>query len=155
MSSKKVEEFPRKILVDTNFLISLVNKEDANHENAKNYFKKIIEDGGVLYISSIVWSELHKNRECIFEIIHNFKFSIFRRLDAEKVWEIFDKDEFSKSVAKSGLKDDYKIIAQALSQNFDAVLTADVNFAKIAKNKSLEVIDFNISVREYLGQLFP
>lgn len=151
--------FPRKILVDTNFLISLVNANEIYHQNAKEYFKQILEDEATLWISAIVWSEFSKNRDAIFPIMENFKFIAFQVNDAEKVWEIFDIQfykEKGSSPEKICLKDDFKITAQAIARDFDAIITSDNDFAKILKDheSKIQIIDFKKSSKEFLGKLF-
>lgn len=143
----------RKICVDTNFLMSLFNPNDSLHENAKSYFQALVEDGVELYISSIVWAELFGKKN--FDSLDHFRFLPFRRTDAEQVWDIFD-DQFWKTTEsknRSCIKDDYKILAQAISKELDAILTADEKFIKLCKNR-VQCIDFRVSLQEYLGQLF-
>ncbi len=137
MSLKKNSNnlFPKKILADTSFLISLENNSE-------------------LYISTIVWSEFFKNREMIFPILENFKFISFNRNDAEKVWELFDKEIYKKKENKTALKDDFKIASQAIERNFDGFITVDNDYEKIFKDKEIIIINTQESPKKFLGQLF-
>ena len=46
-------------LLDTSFLITLVNPERDHHETAKRYYREGLLRGAPMYLSTIVASEFH------------------------------------------------------------------------------------------------
>ena len=50
MSNK---EQPKVAMLDTSFLIRLLKEDDPLHASAKSYFQYFLENGYVLYVSTI------------------------------------------------------------------------------------------------------
>jgi predicted nucleic acid-binding protein len=151
-----MSSLPKKIVVDTSFLISLVNSKDEFHKNAKDYFEKSLGDKSVLQISPIVWSEfLIRQKETDLPIMENFQYLTFTIKDAKLAGEITNLDNMKRG-DRTSIKDDYKILAQALGHS-DAIITGDnqlINLATQLKRErnSLKTIDMKESVNKFLGR---
>ncbi len=153
MNTVNKKLFPEKVLLDTNFIISLLNSNEVHHENAKNYFEEMLDDGVDIYISSVVLSELFKDCGNVFNLFKCCKLLNFSDVDAKKVWDIFDISVCNVStVGKNCVKDDFKIAAQAINRGCH-VATADSDFVSMSSRINLSVLDIKIPVSDYLGRL--
>lgn len=141
------------ILVDTCFLISLVNKGDPLHANAEAYFRWALAEKIPLYMSAITLSEFQQKQE--LGILENFKILIFGLSEIAAQHKHFSRDDVSglPSDQKVLVKDDIKILATCLAHEIDTVLSSDGDLGTLAKSKGLKVIDFKTPISEHLGEL--
>ncbi len=129
-----------KIFIDTSFLIRLLDKSDKSHIDAKNFFDYFNNTKADFFLSTIVLSEyLVKGQfeDIPFDLLRVEAFDINSAL---KTAELFNK---LKNVEgqRACIKDDIKILAQALNRKADIILCADNDFEKLAKNTSVEIIN--------------
>lgn len=116
------------ILLDTSYLISLVDAKRPNHQTAADYFRQMIEDSQPMYFSAIVAAEfgirqpitelpLQKFRHLPFNIPHGKK--------AAELWNVLGprNDNTPRAVAR----DDVKLIAQACHEDIPFILTEDAS----------------------------
>ena len=141
------------ILVDTCFLISLVNEDDSLHRNAENYFRWGLAQKANLYLSTITLSEFQQKQEP--GIIENFQILPFGLEESASQHQHFSRNDVGgrSSAEKAQVKDDIRIIATCLARGIGAVLTADDDLIGLAKRVGLRVIDYRVPLSSYLGQL--
>ncbi len=147
-------EAHNKILIDTCFLISLVNEDDPQHENAEEYFRYFISEGITLVLSTIVLTEF-QDRQPKLEILENFQVAVFGVEESNAHREHFSRSDTAKQSPKDkdGVKDDTKIIATALANGISTTLSVNSDFIRMAKKRGLENINYQEPLSSYLGQL--
>ena len=152
------------VMWDTSALISLVDKNRANHEIAKKCYCKLLEHDEVQLVSSIAISEyavqadasaLLQNLEfCIQE------FNLNHALTAAKLKKITldEKDLRSRENTRNVVVNDTQLIGQAHAENVEVILTEDAStFCKtVAKLRDkgvicLKAILLNDNPLQYFG----
>lgn len=143
----------KSVLVDTCFLISLVNAGDAQHPQAKEYFMHFMAEGIDLHLSIISLSELMQKQEP--EILENFKILTFGLAEVEAQRRHFDRSDASGLPAqqKVSVKDDIKIVATCLAHNIKSVVGINDDFNRLALDRGISVIDYRVPLNQYLGRL--
>lgn len=142
-----------KVLVDTCFLISLVNDDDAQHQSAEEYFRHFLSSDVELYMSMITLSEFQQRQQP--EIIENFQLISFGINEVAAQHKHFGRSDVSglSSEQKVLVKDDVKILATVLAHEIEAVASVNDDFCKLAVSKGIRVIDYKVALTTYLGQL--
>lgn len=115
-------------LLDTSFLISLVDAARPNHETASKYFRQMLDESLPIYFSAVVAAEfgiklpitdlpLQKFRHLPFNIPHGQR--------AAQLWNALGPrdDDAPRPVAR----DDIKLIAQACHEQIPFILTEDAS----------------------------
>jgi len=116
-------------VLDTGFLITLVDGNRDAHEAAKRYYRHFLESGVPLYLPTVVASEFGIKQPITDLPLHNFKVLPFNLLESIRCADL----NYSYYREKDGLgqrdavKDDFKIIAQAEEQEAMFLLTEDAN----------------------------
>ncbi len=116
------------VLLDTSFLISLVDSKRTNHDIAKQYYKFLIEQKSPLYFSAIVASEFSMKQSITELELHNFiplPFNIPHSIKSAAISNLLGGRDIGDD--RAVVKDDLKIIAQALCENIPFILTDDAN----------------------------
>jgi len=116
------------VLLDTSFLISLVDSKRVNHDTAKQYYKHILEQRLPIYFSAIVASEFSIKQPIEELELRSFRvlpFNIPHSKKSAHLWNLLDGRDSGDN--RSVVKDDIKIIAQALCENIPFILTDDAN----------------------------
>ncbi len=116
------------VLLDTSFLISLVDSNRTYHAIAKDYYKYLLEQKIPLYFSAIVASEFGIKQPITDLELHNFiplPFNIPHSMKAAALWNLLDGRDSGDN--RAVIKDDMKIIAQALYEKTPFILTDDAN----------------------------
>lgn len=112
-------------LVDTSFLITLADPARVHHAVAKSYFKEALQRGVPLYLSAIVASEFQVGQPVTDLPLRNFEvlpFNIDHALTAGLLLRDLRHDTGDDRVS---VKDDLKLIAQAICESLTHVLTED------------------------------
>lgn len=143
-----------KILVDTCFLISLVNTGDSLHTNAEDYFRWLLSQGVDLYMSAITLSEFQDKQDDL-EILENFRVVAFGPREAAAQHSKFPREIINGATGerRASVKDDIKILATCFSKGIPTILSSDSDLIKLALSHGLRVIDFKTPLANYLGQL--
>lgn len=151
MNGTPIEE---RVLVDTCFLISLVNTGDSLHANAEDYFRWLLSSGTTLYMSIITLSEFQEKQDEL-QIIENFKVLPFGLDDVAAQHAKFPREIVNGSSGdeRVGVKDDIKILSTCFAQEVPVVLSSDSKLLGLATSSGLRVIDFKVPLHTYLGQL--
>ena len=154
------------VLLDTSFLIRLLNDEDKLHNNAKGYFKHFLENEIVLKVSTITIAEycvlgnledlpLRNIQILPFNLDHATRTGEFARI-------IFTNNNVSieKLQPRAIIPNDSKLFAQAdLDPTITHFVTSDKRSQKSLKNlKSgihthFEIIDISTPYNETYGLL--
>lgn len=112
-------------LVDTSFLISFANPDCAHHPAALAYFRQALQRGVPLYLSAIVASEFQVKQAVTDLPLRNLiglPFNIDHAMMAGRLMQQLQRDPGD---ARAAVKDDVKIIAQAVCESITHVLTED------------------------------
>ena len=120
------------VILDTGYLISLVNKERPEHEAAKAYYKYFLENEFTLMVPTIVVSEFSIKQPFDDLPLHNFTILPFNYGDAITCGDLnaFYYRKKLKAGQRDAVKDDFKIIAQAKEQDVSFLITEDANSMK-------------------------
>lgn len=136
-------KLPKKIGVDTSFIIFLLNDSPARadaqkaHANAKEYFKLLKDNGSHFYISSLVVDEYEVlgDIQRFLRILWNgredpnFTEVSYTKVHAKKCAEILKKRpeilRNHKRNARAAILTDFRIVAQMESLGVEAILSGD------------------------------
>lgn len=114
------------VLLDTSFLISLVDGRRANHDVAAQYYKLMLEQQSPIYFSAIVAAEIAIKQPITDLPLKNFRhipFNIPHSIEAARIWNLLDGRDNGDN--RAVVRDDMKIIAQALHEKIPFILTDD------------------------------
>jgi predicted nucleic acid-binding protein len=113
------------ILVDTSYLITLADPTRRQHEVAKAYLRESLRAGVPLYLSAIVASEFQVKQAVNDLPLRNFivlPFNIDHAMTAGLLMRSINRDAGDE---RNAVKDDVKLIAQAVCESITHVLTED------------------------------
>ena len=115
------------VLVDTSFLITLADPVRANHAVAVAYFREALRLGVPLYLSAIVASEFQVGQPVTDLPLRNFAVLPFNIDHAMMTGQLMrglarTRDAGDDRIA---VKDDVKLIAQAICESITHILTED------------------------------
>jgi predicted nucleic acid-binding protein len=147
----------RSVLLDTSFLIRLINRNEALHQNARAYFTYFVGQNIKMYLSSIVIAEY-----CVKDSIDGLPLSYltiipFDATDGEiagRFYALLQKDKTSLVGAnRLAIKDDCKLIAQMHQNNIDAFVTSDQKafaqyFKPLQAHINIKYIDISTPLSE-------
>lgn len=115
------------VLLDTSFLISLVDSKRPNHAIASSYYRLILEHQSPMYFSAIVAAEFAIKQSITDLPLKNFRelqFNIVHSTKAAVLWNTLGRhDDDNRAVAR----DDIKLIAQAAQESIPFILTEDAS----------------------------
>jgi predicted nucleic acid-binding protein len=114
------------VVLDTSFLISLADPERVNHHAARQYWRYFLEQRIPVYLPTIVVSEFCIRQEIPPEILRACVTLPFNWEDAIRAASL-DFSQTERNVPRDALKDDVKIIAQALEKDAEWIITDDEN----------------------------
>jgi len=113
------------VLLDTSFLISLVDKNRLHHSIAAQYYRLMLEQQSPMYFSAIVAAEIAIGQPITDLPLKNFRpipFNIPHSIESARLWNALDRDSGDdRAVAR----DDIKLIAQAAHESIPFILTED------------------------------
>lgn len=118
------------VLLDTSFLISLVNANDdrPHHSTAKRYYRYMLEKTIPMYFSAIVAAEFGI-KQPVFELpLNNFRILQFNVAHGQKAADLWNAlGQRDEGDARAVVRDDVKLIAQASHENISFILTEDAS----------------------------
>ena len=112
-------------MVDTSFLITLADPARRHHEAAKTYLRESLKANVPLYLSAIVASEFQVKQAVNDLPLRNFiilPFNIDHAMTAGLLMRSINRDPGDE---RNSVKDDVKLIAQAVCESITHVLTED------------------------------
>lgn len=115
-------------LLDTSFLISLMDSQRQHHGVARDYFRWFVQCGHPMYLSSIVAAEF-----CIRQPITDLPLGKLRTLSfnlthgqrAAQLWRALGHRDAGD--ARAIVRDDVKLIAQVCKESIPVILTEDAS----------------------------
>lgn len=116
------------VLLDTSYLITLVDASRVNHEVAKKYYRLMIEEGIPMYFSSIVASEFGIKQSLLDLPLGYFRhlvFGIHHGKETARLWVSLGGRDPGDD--RASVKDDLKILAQASCDDIGFILTEDTS----------------------------
>lgn len=156
----------RSILFDTSFFIRLLNPDDSLHENAKGYYKYLIEKEYILKISTISIAE-YCVKGTIDELpLRNLQIVPFNLDHAQRTGEfasiIFKENNVAieKLKPRAIIPNDSKLFAQAdCDPTLDYFITSDRrskqthNLLKKQLSTKFEIVDISTPYHQTFGVL--
>ncbi len=113
------------VLVDTSFLNSLADRHRKHHNAAVAYFREALRRDVPLYLSAIAASEFQVKQAVTDLPLRNFvvlPFNIDHAMTAGLLMRDLQRDAGDD---RSAVKDDIKLIAQAICESLTHILTED------------------------------
>ena len=115
-------------LLDTSFLITLVNANRPRHEIAKQFYRHMLQNNVPMYFSVIVAAEFGIKQAVSDLPLGNFRilnFNVSHGQKAADLWNALGKRDDGDS--RAVVRDDVKLLAQASHEKIDFILTEDEN----------------------------
>lgn len=172
MMAKSQAKEHRTVVLDTCFLIALVNKENPFHKTAMTYSQYFLDNSITMFIPTIVSSEFNQ-LATIAPLIQtgNYRHLVFSYRDALAVGEVaFHLGLTTRGIAadsedgekRAEIKDDIKILGQVKQNCIDYLITSDDGiFKRCQRLKKSDVItctpisissSFDSSIFSEIGQ---
>ncbi|MDX8129002.1 PIN domain-containing protein [Methylomonas sp. OY6] len=114
------------VLLDTGFLISLVDRNRPNHKTAGQYYKFLVEQRSAIYLSAIVASEFAIKQPITDLPLKNFRilpFNITHSIESARLSNLLGPKDAGDN--RAVVREDVKIMAQASHENIQFILTED------------------------------
>ncbi|MDZ7589863.1 MAG: PIN domain-containing protein [Rubrivivax sp.] len=125
-------------LVDTSFLITLVDDSRPHHADAMRYLREAVARSATLYLSTVVVAEFHAKQAVTDLPLRNLRvlpFNIDHAMMAGELASALRRDALDP---RDAVKDDLKLLAQAVCTSIPYILTEDEKtLAKFARQLEL------------------
>jgi predicted nucleic acid-binding protein len=116
------------VLLDTSYLISLVNAHRSHHVTAVEYYRHLMKNDVPMYFSAVVAAEFGI-RQPITELpLNNFRlldFNVAHGQIAANFWNALGQRD--EGDARAVVRDDVKLLAQASHEDIGVILTEDAS----------------------------
>ena len=115
-------------VLDTGFFISLVDRNRQCHQAARSYYKYFLENNVVMLLPTVVVAEFSIVQPITDLPLRNFRVLPFNLPEAVKCAELnahHYRQQLGSVGQRDAVKDDFKIIAQAVVQQVRLLLTED------------------------------
>lgn len=117
-----------EVLLDTSFLITLVNAERPNHGAAKQYYRHLLGADVPMRLSSIVAAEFAIKQPLCELPLNNFRALDFNLTHGQRAAEIWNAlGQRDPGEARTVVRDDVKLLAQASREGISFILTEDAS----------------------------
>lgn len=139
-------------LLDTGFLISLVDRNRPHHETAAQYYRLMLEQQAPMYFSAIVAAEFSIKQPITELPLKNFRsipFNMPHGIEAARLWNVLGKRDDGD--ARHVVRDDVKLIAQACREAITFILTEDASTlhkycerlraAGVSRTRAIKLVD--------------
>lgn len=116
------------VLLDTSFLITLVDSRRPHHATAGLYYRHMLQNNVPMYFSAIVASEFGIKQPITDLPLANFlplSFNVPHGQKAANIWNMLGSRDAGDS--RPVVRDDVKLIAQASHEGIGFILTEDGN----------------------------
>ena len=124
---------PAGVVVDTSYLITLADKKRAHYQEARRYWRHFTENALPIFLPTIVVSEFYIRQEIPAKILQACIVLPFNWDDALKAAGLDFTKVKRTGESRDALKDDVKIIAQAIVKDAAWIITDDTkSFYKFA-----------------------
>lgn len=115
-------------VLDTGFLISLIDRNRPFHPVARSYYKYFLEHSVVMLLPTVVAAEFSVVQPVTDLPLRNFRVLPFNLPEAVKCAELnahHYRQQLGNAGQRDSVKDDFKIIAQAVVQQARLLITED------------------------------
>ena len=116
---------PAGVVLDTSYLITLADQARPNHAAAKRYWIHFTDNAMPIFLPTIVVSEFCVKQEIPFGILQSCVVLPFNWDDAIRAANLDFKREKQQDESRFALKDDIKILGQAVIKEAAYVITED------------------------------
>lgn len=116
------------VLLDTSFLITLVNAQRPHHAVARLYYLHLLNSGVPMRLSSIAASEFAIKQPLSELPLNNFRpldFNLAHAHEAARLWNALGQRDDGD--ARAVIRDDVKLLAQATREGIGVLLTEDAS----------------------------
>lgn len=113
------------VLLDTSFLISLVDDSRTHHEEAKAFYKYFLDNRWPMILSSIATCEFCIKQPLTDLPLSNFKTLAFNITESHHFSSMFLPHFTNNGIVRNCVKDDFKLISQASFNNIEYFITED------------------------------
>ncbi|MFZ3221818.1 MAG: PIN domain-containing protein [Rugosibacter sp.] len=116
------------VLLDTSFLISLVDKMRKHHTVATQYYRLLLEQQAPMYFSAIVAAEFAIKQPITDLPLKNFRsipFNIPHSIEAARLWNALGSRDSGDN--RAVVRDDVKLMAQAAREGIPFLITEDAS----------------------------
>ena len=116
------------VLLDTSFLISLVDGNRPNHSIAAQYYRLMLEQQSPMYFSAIVAAEFAIKQPILDLPLKNFRcipFNIPHSNESARLWNALGKHDDGDN--RAVVRDDVKLMAQAAHESIPFIMTEDAS----------------------------
>lgn len=151
------------VLLDTSFLISLVDGNRPHHPIAAQYYRMMLEQQSPMFFSAIVAAEFAIGQPLTDLPLKNFRaipFNIPHSVEAARLWNALNRDDGDN---RAVVRDDIKLMAQAAHESISFILTEDaktlykycerLRSAGVLRVRAIKLVDgFDPSVLREDGQ---
>lgn len=114
------------VLLDTSFLITLVNENRTHHTAAKQYYRHMLQNNVPMHFSSVVAAEFGIKQPIADLPLNNFRilnFNVAHAQEAATLWNALGQRDDGD--ARAVVRDDLKLLAQASQESIEFILTED------------------------------
>ncbi|MFA6061896.1 MAG: PIN domain-containing protein [Gallionella sp.] len=116
------------VLLDTSFLISLVDGNRPNHSTAVQYYRMMLEQQSPMFFSAIVAAEFAIKQPITDLPLKNFRcipFNITHSNESARLWNALGRRDEGDN--RAVVRDDVKLMAQAAHESIPFILTEDAS----------------------------
>lgn len=115
-------------LLDTSFLITLVNDHRPNHETAKQYFRHMLQAEVPMYLSAIAAAEFAVKQPVTDLPLGAFRILNFNLAHGQQAAKLMNAlVARDAGDARTAVSDDMKLMAQASHEQIGLIFTEDVS----------------------------
>ena len=115
----------RGVMLDTSFLISLVDANRAHHETAKRYYQHCLGDNVPMFVSTIALSEFAIRQPVTDLPLRNIRPLTFTVAHAVKTAALNFAAHRDANDRRDVVKDDFKLLGQIAEEAIPLLLTED------------------------------
>lgn len=116
------------VLLDTSFLITLVDANRPHHQTAKQFYRHMLKNNIPMYFSAVVAAEFGIKQPVADLPLANFRILGFNVAHGQKVADLWNAlGRRDDGDARSVVRDDVKLLAQASHEGICFIMTEDEN----------------------------
>lgn len=117
------------VLLDTSFLITLVNDQRPNHETAKQYFRHMLQSDVPMYLSAVAAGEFAVKQPVTDLPLSDFRILHFNLAHGQQAAKLTNALKVARDAgdSRAAVSDDLKLMAQANHEQIGIILTEDAS----------------------------